>query len=61
MRTSEVSTATVACLPCFGVDVQGFAGEHSCLSAKKDTSGNTEFNARVTPPLFVSLCSPDYP
>lgn len=33
-RTPEVSAATVACLPCFGVDVQGFPGEHSCLSAK---------------------------
>lgn len=33
-----MSAATVVCLPCFGADVQGFAGEHSCLSAKKDTS-----------------------
>lgn len=33
-----MSAATIVCLPCFGADVQGFAGEHSCLSAKKDTS-----------------------
>lgn len=38
VRTPEVSAATIVCLPCFAADVQGFAGEHSCLSAKKDTS-----------------------